>query len=247
MISLCDYSDSNILVKGTNTADDGAAVNDTNKKAKFKNCAAFTCCITEINNVRVDNAEDVYIVMPMYNLIEYSNAYSKTSGSLWQYYRHEPALDTNGNIIDCPDNNNNNNSFKFKQQITKQIGNGGTKNIEIMVPLKYLSNFWKTHEIPLITSKVTLQQTCSKKSIIIADTAANEVPKFKMTDTNPYVFVVTVSTEDNIKLLKQLELGFKRKINWNEYHSQQRSQAQDRHLNVLIDTSFQRVNRLFVL
>ena len=72
--------------------------------------------------------------MPMYNLIEYSDAYSKTSGSLWQYYRHESALDTNGNIIDFPPNNNNSNSFKFKQQITRKTGNGGTKDIEIMIP-----------------------------------------------------------------------------------------------------------------
>ena len=94
--------------------------------------------------------------MPMYNLIEYSYAYSKTSGSLWQYYRDEPALNNNGGFIDFPDNNNNNNSsnnnnnnnnnnnsasFKFKQQVTWQIGNGGKKDVEIMVPLKYLSNF----------------------------------------------------------------------------------------------------------
>ena len=81
------------------------------------------------------------IVMPMYNLIEYSDADSKTSGSLWKYYRDEPALDNNGNIIDFPANNNNSASFKFKQEITWQTGNGGTKDVEIMVPLKYLNNF----------------------------------------------------------------------------------------------------------
>ena len=77
----------------------------------------------------------------MYNSIENSDAYSKTLGSLWQYYRDEPALDNNNNIIDFPANNNNSISFKFKQKITEQTGNGGTKDIEIMVPLKYLSNF----------------------------------------------------------------------------------------------------------
>ena len=85
--SLCDYSDAYILVKGTITVNDtsaaGAAANDTNEKVVFKNCAPFTNCISEINNIQVDNAKDIDIVMPMYDLIEYSNNYSKTSGSLW--------------------------------------------------------------------------------------------------------------------------------------------------------------------
>ena len=79
--------------------------------------------------------------MPEYNLIEYRDSYLNTSGSLWQYYRDEPALNSNGEVIDFPANNNNSVSFKFKQQITGQTGNGGTKDVEIMVPLKYLSNF----------------------------------------------------------------------------------------------------------
>ena len=79
--------------------------------------------------------------MSVYNLIEYSGAYSKTSESLQQYYRDEPALDSNGNTIDFPDDNNSSASFKFKQKITEQTGKGGTKVVEIMVPLKYLSNF----------------------------------------------------------------------------------------------------------
>ena len=87
--SLCDYSDAYILVKGNitvnNTAADGAAANNTNKKVIFKNCAPFTNCISKINNTQIDNAEYIDIVMPMYNLIEYSDNYSKTSASLWQY------------------------------------------------------------------------------------------------------------------------------------------------------------------
>ena len=86
----------------------------------------------------------------MYNLIEYSDTYSKTSGSLWQYYRDELALDVNSNIIDIPADNNNSILFKFKQQITDQTGNSGTKDAERMVSLKYLSNFWRTLEMPLI-------------------------------------------------------------------------------------------------
>ena len=85
--SLCDYSDAYILVKGTisvnNTAADGAAANNNNRKVIFKNCAPFTNCISEINNIQVD--KDIDIVIPMYNLIEYSDNYAKTTGSLWQY------------------------------------------------------------------------------------------------------------------------------------------------------------------
>ena len=86
--SLCDYSDAYIFVKGTITANNTAAVdpdaNNANKKVIFKNCFPFTNCISEINNTRVDNAKDIDIVMLMYHLIEYSDNYSKTSGSLWQ-------------------------------------------------------------------------------------------------------------------------------------------------------------------
>ena len=120
---------------------------------------------------------------PLYTT--YSDAYSKTSGSLWQYYTDELALDDNGNIIDFLANKNNSVSFKFKLQITGKTGNGGTKNTEIMV--------------------------------IVAGTAENLIAEFKVTDAKLYVPVVTVSTQDNVKLLKQLESGFKRTINSNKY------------------------------
>ena len=129
---------------------------------------------------------------------------------------------------------------KRKQKITRQTGNGGTKDVEI-------SKFWRTLEMPLINCKITLQLTCSKKSILSAGTAANQVPKFKTTDTKLYVPVVILSTYDNIKLVKQLESGFKRTINWNKYQSKKTSQVQNRYLDVLSDLGFQGVNRVFVL
>ena len=102
--SLCDYSDAYILVKGNitvnNTAADGAAANNTNKKVIFKNCAPFTNCISKINNTQIDNAEYINIVMSMYKLIEYSDNYSKTSGSLWQYCKDIPAVNNIGDIVD---------------------------------------------------------------------------------------------------------------------------------------------------
>ena len=115
--SLCDYSDAYILVKGNisvnNTAGAGAAVNNTNKKVIFKNCAPFTNCISKINNIQIDNATDIDIVMPMYILIEYSTNYSKTSGSLWQYCIDIPTVNNNGDIIDFNENSATD-SFNFK-------------------------------------------------------------------------------------------------------------------------------------
>ena len=132
--------------------------------------------------------------MSIYNLIEFSDAYSKTSQSLWQYYRDEPASNNNGDIVDFPGNNNNSNSFKFKQQITGQTGNGGTKNVEIMVPLKYLSNFCRTLEKPLINCEINLQLKWSKKCIIVDGTANNQNPSFQINNTKLLVSVVTLST-----------------------------------------------------
>ena len=89
----------------------------------------------------------------MYNLIEYSNNYSRTSGSLWQFNRDEPALTDAGAVVNFPGNTT---LFKFKQKITGSTGDDGKKNIEIMVPLKHLSNFWRTLEMPLINGEINL-------------------------------------------------------------------------------------------
>ena len=137
--NLCDHADAYILVKETITitsAGNNDAVkrlDERNKGVIFKNCAPFTKCISRINNIDID----IDIVMPMYNLIEYSHNYSKTSGSLWQYYKDEP----NDNIAYSE-------SFKSKVKIMgKTPNNGNTKDVEIVVPLKYLSNFWRTLEM----------------------------------------------------------------------------------------------------
>ena len=169
---LRDYSDAYILVKGTitvnNTAAQGAAASNTNKKVIFKNCAPFTNRISEINNTQIDNAKDIDIVMPMYNLIEYSDNYAKTTGSLWQYCKDIPARNNANNAIIVFDVNNVTDLFKFKAKITGQTGNDGTKDVEIMVPLKYLSNFWRTLEMPLINCEVNLFLTWSSTCALIA-------------------------------------------------------------------------------
>ena len=137
--SLCDYSDAYILVKWNisvnNTA--AAASNNTDKKVIFKNCAPFTNGISKINNTQIDNAEYLDIVMPMYNLIECSNNYSKTSGSLWQLCKEIPAVNNAGDIVDFDFNGANaTDSLNFKTKITGQTNNDEIINVEILVPLK---------------------------------------------------------------------------------------------------------------
>ena len=134
--NLCDYAIAYILVKETiiitGAGDDNAAKrSDERKKGViFKNCAPFTKCISRINNTDIDNAQDIDIAMPIYNLIEYSDNYSKTSESLWQYYKDDP----NNNITQSK-------SFKSKIKIIgKTPAAGNTKDVEIIVPLKYLTN-----------------------------------------------------------------------------------------------------------
>ena len=106
------------------------APNNRNKNVIVKNFAPFINCISEKNNAQVDDAHNIDVVMPMYNLIEYSGTFSKTSGSLWLYYRDESALSDNGNIIDFSNDNNNSILFKYKQQITGQTGNSGQKMLK---------------------------------------------------------------------------------------------------------------------
>ena len=213
--SLCDYSDAYILVKGTitvnNTAAQGAAANNTNKKVIFKSCAPFTNCISEINNTQIDNAKDIDIVMPMYNLVEYSDNYTKTTGSLWQYCRDIPARNANNEIIIFSEDNTTD-SFKFKAKITGQTGNDATKDVETMVPLKYLSDFLRTLEMPLINCEVNLILTWSSNCVLVATAIQNQAATFEITDTKLYVPVVTLSTQENTKFLQQLKSGFKRLI-----------------------------------
>ena len=191
--SLCDYSDAYILVKGNitvnNTAADGAAANNTNKKVTFNNCAPFINYISKINNKDIDNAKYIDIVMPVYNLIEYSDNYLKRSGSLSQYYKDIPAVNANNdNTIVNFNGNNTTDSFSFKAKITGQTNDDREINgVEIMVPLKYLSNFWRTLEMPLINCEIELILDWSANCVMINTNNANQVPTFTITETNLYV------------------------------------------------------------
>ena len=235
--SLCDYSDAYILVKGIMTiagAGADAAARQADERDKLWHCAPFTNCISEINNTQVENAKDIDIVMPMYNLIEYRDNYAKTTGSLWQYFRDDPNI----NLADSE-------SFKSNIKIKGKTPNDDNeKYFEIMVPLKYLSNFWRTREMLLINCEVNLILTWSSTCDITNSTFAGT---FEITDTKLYVPVVTLSTQENTKLLQQLKSGFKRVINWNKYLSKPESFRRNANLNYLVEPSFQGINRLFVL
>ena len=159
--SLCDYSDAYILAKGTitvnNTVAADADANNTDKKVIFKNCALFTNCISKINNTQVHNVKDIDIVMPMYNLIDF--------------------VDNNNAIVKFAESNLAD-SFNFKVKMTGQTGNDQTKNVEIMVPLKYLRNFWRASEMPLTNCEIDLILTCSVNCFIVSINVANQNATF---------------------------------------------------------------------
>ena len=140
----------------------------------------------------------------MYNLIEYSDNYLKTSGSLWQYCTEIPAVDDNCNIVDFG-RTDATDSFNFKTKITGQTNDDGEiDDVEILVPLKYLSNIWRTLEIPLISCEVELILSSSADCVIAYTNVTDQVPTFETTETNLYVPVVTLSIQDIAKLLPQL-------------------------------------------
>ena len=185
--------------------------------------------------------------MPMQNLIEYSNNYSKKSGSLWQYCKDIPAVNNNCNIVyfngaDATD------SFNFKAKITGQIDDDGDiNNVKIMVPLKYLINFWTTLKIPLFNCEVNFILTWSANCVILYINVANKIPTLTLTEKKLYVPVVTLSTQDNATLLPQSKSGFKRTINWNKYLAKPELLAKNPNLNHLLEPSFQGVNIIFLL
>ena len=182
---------------------------------------------------------------------------------MWNYYRDEPNSGVGGH------NNNVNYSIKdskscdYKTNITGKLeGINKTKDVEIVVPLKYLSNFWRTLNMPLINCEINLILTWSENCVLTSkatrDANLNAHPAvaainnptnatFKITDVKLYVPVATLSTENDKTLLEQLRTGFKRTIKWNKYRSEMTNQTKNNNLNYLIDPTFTKVNRLFVL
>ena len=150
-----------------------AAGNNTNKNVMLKNWAQFTDCIIKINNTQVDNAKENDMVIPIYNLIEFTDNYSNISGSLWRYYRHEPSLNSGeNNIVDFTTVNPGSKSFRFKQKITNETDNTRlTKQVKIMLSSRDLGNVWRTREMHLINYEVKLAIMWSKNCLRASNTA----------------------------------------------------------------------------
>ena len=274
---LCDCNDAYIVVEGAVTLHAKRGANNIrdrkNRLLAFKNNAAFISCMSKINGVLIENAEDLDIVMPMYVLLKYSKNYSKTSGSLRKYYRDEltdEANDDNGpnkNVI-------NSKSFKYKTSIRGNsynvvvgtqgynVNKEGTKKVETAVPLKYLSNFWRTIDLPFINCEMSLALSWSSNCVITSlekrlvtaaqgdnvavydDLSTNAT--FAITDCKLHVPVVTLSAINDNKLLEQLKTGFKRTVKWKKCRSEMSNQTKNNNLNYLVDPTFTNVNRLFV-
>ena len=196
---LCDFSDAYIVVKGIIAVTNPNNAK-RNKAVAFKNNAPFINRISKNSGVQIDNAEDLDVVMPMYNLLEYSKNYRKSTESLWNYYRDEPSNPLSSNSE----------SFKYKTSITGNtynIGAGeegydankvGKNETEVVIPLKHLSNFWRTLNIPLINCEIELILTWSKNCVLADMTVANNPPtglEFQITDPKLFVPVVTLSKE----------------------------------------------------
>ena len=169
----------------------------------------------------------------MYNLLEYSKNYKKTTGSLWNYYRDQPSnpLSTNSESFNYKASITGN-TYNVDEKITDDDGNEvdnpnyankvGKNKSEIVIPLKRLSNFWRNLNIVLINCEVELILTWAKNCTLSDMTVANNLPtglEFQITDTKLYVPVVTLSKENDIKLLEKLKSGFKKTIKWNKYRS----------------------------
>ena len=251
---MCDYAEAYILVDGTIRAGGAAVI--ANTRLVLKNCAPFTKCNLEINDEHVNTAENLDILMPMYNLIEYSDNYQDSSATLYQYKSDEP---TEADPIDDLTANNSD-SFKYKVNllgnqntvVTPAPAAGGDPNgisrlsVKVVVPLKYLSNFFRSLEMPLINCKIKLNLTWKKECVLSIDDG-NVV--FIINNTKMCVPVVTLSQEDNKDFTEQKNKGFQRSIYWNEYKTKEINENADANVfkYINLDPSFQGVNRLFVM
>ena len=240
--NLCDYSDAYTLVKATIKVTAPGANNGANnirdkrnRPLILKNNAPFVSCITRINGELIEDADDLDIVMSMYNLLEYSKNYRKTIGSLYNYYRDELSDDADDNNFDNIKVVNSN-TFKYNNKIigntynvnagadAYDVNKNGTQEVELAIPLKYLGNFWRALNIPLISCEVSLELKWDKNCVItsleqgdIGGGNRDNAPTgatLAITDCKLYVPAVTLSKDDEIKLLTNLKSGFKREIKY---------------------------------
>ena len=267
--NLCDYSDAYILVESTITVAGNHPRDRQNGPLILKNNAPFISWITRINGELIEDTDDLDIVMPMYNLLEYSKNYEKTIGSLYNYYRDELSDDVNNDNF-ANINVVNSKAFKYKNKITGNTYNvnstrvpaaGGNREpnpdyienlsgklkIILAVPLKYLGNFWRALNIPLIIPNCVITSMQRGINLDGGDTDGPAGASFTIDDCKLSVPVVTLSKNDEIKLLTNLKSGFKREMIWKKYRSQMTTEEANNNLNILVDPTFTNVNRLLVL
>ena len=261
---LSDYADAYILINGTITVTaPGEGVNNIRDKRNrpfiLKNNAPFISCITKIINELIEDAEDLDIVMPMYNLLEYSKNYKKTIGLFYNYYRDELSTDdddANSANIKVVESD----ASKYKNKITGNTYNvaaahgnydankEGTQATELAIPLKYLGNFWRALNMPLISCEVFLELKWHKNCVITSleqrlirvvagrDNSPTDAT-LNINDCTLYIPVVTLSKDDEVKLVTNLKSGFKREIKWNKYRSQMSTKAINNNLNICFSIS----------
>ena len=274
---LCDFNDAYIVVTGRINATNANIPNDApppanipySRKLALKNSAPFFNCILKINNQSIEDAQDLNVVNPMYNLLYHSKNFRKTTGSFWNYYPDKPNSGYfDGDIrerVFYPINNSE--SFDYKTKFVGNLPAGNNPklpNIKIIVPLRNLSNFIFSLDFLMVNKEIELilkwSQNCvltekATRQASIAQggqdpvTAINRPSdlKFNITDCKLYVPVVTLREKYDNELLKDLKTGFSFDYIWNRYRTQIINQPSTDNLNFLIDPTFNNINRLFVL
>ena len=255
---LCDYSDAYILVTGYIKVQND---NDATRVA-IKNCHPFTRATFKLNNEQVYTAGNLDLTMNLYNMLEYSDNYTDTTGFLYQYKRPEPR-NNNDNIVNLSTALS---SFKYQSGLVqKQLTTPNSenvpantdpnfanahkiwKNIKIVAPLKYISNFFRNLELPLINTKLYMELSWTKYSVLCNE---NQNSIFQITKCELYIPIVTLNTETNNKLSELLSKVFERTGVWNEYKSKIERVTIPQNDNMFrrstLAVSFPGVSKLFV-
>ena len=253
---LCDYSDAYILVTGNIKVPNGNGAT----RVAVKNSHPFTRATFKLNNEQVDTADNLDLTMNLYNMLEYSDNYADTTGSLYQYKRPE-LRDANANVVNLTSTLS---SFKYQSGLVqKQLTTPNSenvpanidlnfanvyriwKNIKIVVPLKYISNFFRNLELPLINTKLFMELNWTKYSVLCNQ---NQNSIFQIAKCELYIAIVNLNTKNNNKLSELLSKGFERIVVWNEYKSKRERvtiSQNDMFRRTFLDASFQGVSKLF--
>ena len=275
---LCDFNDAYIVVNGKITAaNPGNNINDYNKKVALKNSSPFFNCTLKINNQLIEDAQDLDIVMPMCNLLNYSKNFRKTTGSFWNYYTDKPKSGYNDD--DARDkifySIRNSESFDYKSRLIDSLDDNlppipvtaRSENIKFVVSLKNLSNFISNLDFLMINTEIELILTWSQNCVLTGNVRRNEINegddpaleptvppidsptilKFNITDCKLHVPIVTLQDKYENILYENLKTGIDIDFEWKRCRTQIINQPATNNLNFLIDPTFSNVNRLFVL